>query len=326
MVVKHATGASKTRRIRRMRATPHARSYTAVLEMPLDRDDVEPKRICEQAVLAALCDPECLGEDEHVGNEVDTHATAGDVLVYVVEEEANSDDDDDDDDASSNSSVTCSSWSSPASSSGISAMAAHVRRCRSTAVALPRSALDYWSYLDGIYATRRAIRRRIVDDLDADVEDGLREVPGLRTDDALHAVYARHARDHRGLRCAVGTRYDWFRNHMPLVALHVSAIARHVTLKAAAAMEQTEDERDADGCYGDADGDTTADECCGDDDDDDGGPSDYVLRVTDSTLSAAQRRRCCDSSSLQLLAMRRATEQIERLNIKGHGRLDGVWS
>lgn len=345
--MKHAMrSASKKKSVRRRRHTPPGRhSCTAVLEMPLVRDHAG----FEQAVLKALLDTE-YADDTDTAIEHDDRKT--DAFIDIVQEDEANSGDNVDDSASLTSSSTSSSWSPSAfsSCSGVDITGARGRRFRSMTIMLPCAALDYWSYLDGIHATRRAIRARIVDDLDANVEEGLREVPGLRGDDALRAVYARHrARYHGGgdggpeprpqLRCAVGTRYDWFKRHMPLVAGHVAAIARHIELKAAAVMEETEDEPsdlesvdivddlDYDGCDDVSGGHPSADHFCSDVGDDTSTDNDgpYVIRVTDSKLSAAERRRYWDSSCSQFLALQRATEQIARLGIDPDGSTLSTW-
>ena len=91
----------------------------------------------------------------------------------------------------------------------------------------PLEAVEYWSYLACHCTTARALRARIVDDLDQSVEDGLKELEGtLETVEHLADLYSL-----AGLRCVVGTRYDWFEHHMPAVATRVRESAAGVALK-----------------------------------------------------------------------------------------------
>ena len=152
---------------------------------------LEVRPLDESAVLAELLDPEYESYERNgtVDANSSRHATK-------FNNDRDTDDDDGFDDGGDGGALSSSCSSTGSSSIASSGRASSGdeelpvvggarRRARPPpppidSFAVPLGTIDYWRYLDGLCSTRRAVRARIVDDLDADVEDGLREVRTTR--------------------------------------------------------------------------------------------------------------------------------------------------
>jgi hypothetical protein len=163
---------------------------------------LEVRPLDESAVLAELLDPEYESYERNgtVDANSSRHATkfnndrdTDDDDGFDDGDDGGDDGFDDGDDGGALSSSCSSTGSSSIASSGrassgdeeLPVVGGARRRARPPpppidGFAVPLGTIDYWRYLDGLCTTRRAVRARIVDDLDADVEDGLREVRTTR--------------------------------------------------------------------------------------------------------------------------------------------------